>query len=151
MKLSGKHIAELREEILPDVCRLRGKCNGDAIALATLAEFFEEIAANAYLDANSPQIMKEAVSARTAFIDKNRTRLRSSIRRAKLTQRRLSALGGDGEEQGDEGNFTRISSGIDNPPTEKDANNNDDINDDDIEKFKRVLSPTSSHHANVIC
>ena len=80
-----------------------------SITVITLAEFFEEIATNAYLDANSPQIMKEAVSARTAFIDKNRTRLRSSIRRAQLTQRRLSALGGDGEKQGDEGNWARIS------------------------------------------
>ena len=47
------------------------------------------------LNSKSPQIMKDAVSARATFLTKNKTRLRNSIRQAKRAQRRLCKLGGE--------------------------------------------------------
>ena len=92
MRLSGKHIHELREQIMPDVCSLRGALAGIQID-RQFAEFFEEIAEKSTLVAKSPQIMKEAMSARASFLNKNKTRLRNSIRQAKRAQRRLCKLG----------------------------------------------------------
>uniref|UniRef100_A0A914VD75 Uncharacterized protein n=1 Tax=Plectus sambesii TaxID=2011161 RepID=A0A914VD75_9BILA len=66
LKLSGAHMTELKEQIMPDVHKLK--------------QFFEECAEEAKLDANKPIIMKNAVYARRS-IRRSKTRFRASIRR----------------------------------------------------------------------
>jgi len=67
LRLSGTRMCdELKDEIMPDVRRLRS--------------FFENCAEEAALDANRPMIMRNAVYARKSFLKKCKSKLKKTMR-----------------------------------------------------------------------